>query len=79
MKTKEDQRFARCVGVAALVVAMLLGGCGDDRAPEKPKATGSHVWRGQTDMLFEAKEQAKDVDAQLRAQEAALERARRGD
>jgi len=34
--------------------------------PEKPKTTGSHVWRGQTDMLFEAREQAQDVNAQLR-------------
>jgi hypothetical protein len=66
--------------LALPVVAMaIVPGCGDDRAPEKPKTTGSHVWRGQTDMLFEAREQAQEVNAQLRAQEAALERARRGD
>jgi hypothetical protein len=63
----------------AVVAAILSVGCGDDSAPQKPKTTGSHVWRGQTDMLFEAREQAQDVNAQLRAQEAALERARRGD
>ena len=61
------------------VVAAVLAGCGDGRLPEKPKPTGSHVWRSQTDMLSEAREQAKDVNAQLRAQEAALERARRGE
>jgi hypothetical protein len=61
------------------VAAVFFGGCGDERVPEKPKTTGSHVWRGQTDMLFEAREQAQDVNAQLRAQESALERARRGD
>jgi hypothetical protein len=69
--------------VFALLIASALGallaGCGDDRAPEKPKTTGSHVWRGQTDMYFEARDVAKDVNAQLNAQEAALERARRGD
>jgi hypothetical protein len=79
MRTETIRESAWAITVSALVVATLLGGCGDDRAPEKPKTTGSHVWRSQTDMLFEAKEQAKDVDAQLRAQEAALERARRGD
>lgn len=62
-----------------LVAVAILPACGDDRAPEKPQTTGSHVWRGQTDMLFEAREQAQDVNAQLRAQEATLERARRGD
>ncbi len=79
MRTGAIPESARAIAVGALVVATLLGGCGEDRAPEKPETTGSHVWRSQTDMLFEAKEQAKDVDAQLRAQEAALERARRGD
>jgi hypothetical protein len=79
MRTGTIRESAWRNAVGGLVVAALLGGCGDDRAAEKPKPTGSHVWRGQTDMLFEAREQAKDVDAQLRAQEAALERARRGD
>ena len=68
-----------CRATCLAASCALLAGCGDDPAPEKPRATGSHVWRGQTDMLFEAKEQARDVDAQLRSQEAALERARRGD
>jgi len=62
-----------------LALATLLAGCGDDRPPERPKPTGSHVWRGQTDMLFEARDQAKDINAQLGAKEEALERARRGD
>ena len=62
-----------------LALATLQGGCGDDRPPERPKPTGSHVWRGQTDMLFEARDQAKDMNAQLGAKEEALERARRGD
>jgi hypothetical protein len=62
-----------------LVLSALLAACGDDPAAEKARTTGSHVWRGQTDMYFEARDVAKDVDAQLRAQEAALERARRGD
>jgi hypothetical protein len=65
--------------LTASALGALLTGCGDDRAPEKPKTTGSHVWRGQTDMYFEARDVAKDVNAQLNAQEAALERARRGD
>lgn len=73
----------RCrVAGAAIAVAfasVLTGGCGDDRPAEQPKTTGSHVWRGQTDMLFEAREQAQDINAQLRQQEAALERARRGE
>ena len=64
---------------AVLALATLLAGCGDDRPPERPKPTGSHVWRGQTDMLFEARDQAKDINAQLGAKEEALERARRGD
>jgi len=64
---------------AVLALATLLTGCGDDRPPERPKPTGSHVWRGQTDMLFEARDQAKDINAQLGAKEEALERARRGD
>ncbi len=63
----------------SFVLAAVAAACGDDRAPERPKATGSHVWRGQTDMLFEAREQAQEVNAQLRAQEEALERARRGE
>jgi hypothetical protein len=79
MRTETIRASAWAIAVGALVVATLLGGCGDDHAPEKSRTTGNHVWRSQTDMLFEAKEQAKDVDAQLRAQEAALERARRGD
>lgn len=79
MGTGKVRESAWRIAVGALVVTALLGGCSDDRAAEKPKPTGSHVWRSQTDMLFEAREQAKDVDAQLRAQEAALERARRGD
>lgn len=64
---------------AAVIAAALLAGCGDDRAPERPKTTGSHVWRAQTDMLFEAKDQAQEISTQARAQEAAIERARRGD
>ena len=62
-----------------LAVATLQGGCGDDRPPDPPKTTGSHVWRGQTDLLFEARDQAKDINAQLGAKEEALERARRGE
>lgn len=69
----------RALRGATLAVVVLLVGCGDDRAPEPPKSTGSHVWRGQTDMLFEAQDRAKDVNAQLDAREAALERARRGE
>ena len=80
MASRSDPVFrVRFLVAAAVAAAVLVGACGDDPAPEKPKTTGSHVWRGQTDMLFEAKEQARDVDAQLRSQEAALERARRGD
>lgn len=79
MGTGKIRQSAWRIAVGALIVAAPLAGCSDDRAAERPKATGSHVWRGQTDMLFEAREQAKEVDAQLRAQEAALERARRGD
>jgi hypothetical protein len=67
------------LAAAAAVVAVVVSGCGDDQPPERPKTTGSHVWRSQTDMLFEAREQAQEVDAQLRAQEAAIERARRGE
>jgi len=62
-----------------LALVTLQTGCSDDRAPERPKSTGSHVWRGQTDMLFEAQDRAKDINAQLDAKEAALERARRGE
>jgi ABC-type uncharacterized transport system auxiliary subunit len=76
LTTTPPRRLLVALSVVALAT---LAGCGDDRAPEKAKPTGSHVWRGQTDMLFEAREQAKDVNAQLRVQEAALERARRGD
>jgi hypothetical protein len=79
MRVEKSREPALPMAVISFVVASLLAGCGDDRAPEKPKPTGSHVWRSQTDMLFEAKEQAKDVNAQLQAQEAALERARRGE
>ena len=80
MASRSDPEFrVRFLAAAAVAAAVLVGACSDDRAPERPKTTGSHVWRGQTDMLFEAKEQARDVDAQLRSQEAALERARRGD
>ena len=64
---------------AVLALTTLQAGCGDDRPPERPKPTGSHVWRGQTDMLFEARDQAKDINAQLGAKEEALERARRGE
>jgi hypothetical protein len=64
---------------AVLALAALQAGCSDDRPPERPKTTGNHVWRGQTDMLFEAREQAKDINAQLEAKEEALERARRGE
>lgn len=71
-------RVVRTAG-AAILAGLLLGACGDDRAPEKPEATGSHVWRGQTDLYFEAREQARDVDASLRAKESALDRARRGE
>lgn len=78
MPVPTQQRL--CVRFAAVALAVgLVGACGEDRAPERPETTGSHVWRGQTDMLFEARQQAQDVNAQLRAQEAALERARRGD
>lgn len=71
---------SRAVTVAAVgVLLTLLGACSDDRAPEPPKTTGSHVWRGQTDMLLEAQDRAKDINAQLGAKEAALERARRGE
>lgn len=69
----------RCRSALGLALGALLAACGDDPAAEKARTTGSHVWRGQTDMYFEARDVAKDVDAQLRAQEAALERARRGD
>jgi hypothetical protein len=67
------------MAAAALVAMGVAGGCTDDRPPERPKTTGSHVWRGQTDLLFEAKDQARDIDAQAGAKEAAIERARRGD
>jgi hypothetical protein len=56
-----------------------LVACGEGGAPEKPKATGNHVWRGQTDAYYQAKDVAKGASAQLEAQEAAIERARRGD
>jgi len=65
--------------IATAVVLATLAGCGDDRQDERPKTTGSHVWRGQTDLLFEARDQAKDINAQAGAKEAAIERARRGD
>ena len=65
--------------VLAAMVLALLSGCSDDRTAERPKTTGSHVWRGQTDMLFEAQDRAKDINTQLGVQEAAIERARRGD
>lgn len=79
MRMPTTTGFRRVLVAMPLVAVAILPACGDDRAPEKPQTTGSHVWRGQTDMLFEAREQAQDVNAQLRAQEATLERARRGD
>lgn len=67
-----------CRATCLAASCALLAGCGDDPAPEKPRAPGSHVWRGQTDMYFEAKDVAKGVNAQIEAKEAAIDRARRG-
>ena len=78
MATAFFVRLAAPVGTF-VVLAVLLAGCSDERAPERPKTTGNHVWRGQTDMLFEAQDRANDINAQLDAREAALERARRGE
>ncbi len=63
----------------AASLGAMLAGCSDEPAAEKAKTTSSHVWRGQTDMYLEARDVAKDANAQLNAQGAALERARRGD
>lgn len=65
--------------LGVVVICALLVACGEGGAPEKPKATGNHVWRGQTDAYYQAKDVAKGASAQLEAQEAAIERARRGD
>ena len=79
MSSRTAAKSAALPVTMSFVLAAVVAACGDDRAPETPRATGSHVWRGQTDMLFEAREQAQEVNAQLRAQEEALERARRGE
>jgi len=65
--------------VAAGMTLSVAVGCSDEPPPERPKPSGSPVWRGQTDLLFEAKDRAKDINAQLESREAAMERARRGE
>lgn len=75
---RQTSHWFRAILVTAALGAVLAG-CGDDRAAEKPKPAGGHVWRGQTDMYFEARDVAKDVNAQASSREAAVERARKGE
>lgn len=75
-------RCLRLAVVSAVCVfqSLLLTGCGDDKPPaQQEERRGGHVWKGMTDTIPTARDVARDANSAQSAQEAAVERARRGD
>lgn len=67
------------VVIAIAVVAGVVTGCGDETPRAQEERRGGHVWKGMTDTIPTARDVARDVNSAQGAQEAAIERARRGD
>jgi hypothetical protein len=74
-------KWVRLVAGAAVCVAHALGlsGCGDEEPRAQEERRGGHVWKGMTDTIPTARDVARDANSAQGAQEAAIERARRGD
>jgi hypothetical protein len=70
---------AGLVGIAAAVLAGAVVGCGDEKPRAQEERRGEHVWKGMTDTIPTARDVARDANSAQGAQEAAIERARRGD
>jgi hypothetical protein len=67
------------VSAVCVFQSLALTGCGDDKPPARQEGRGGHVWKGMTDTIPTARDAARDVNSAQGAQEAAIERARRGD
>jgi hypothetical protein len=67
------------VVIAIAVVAGVVTGCGDEKPRAQEERRGGHVWKGMTDTIPTARDVARDANSAQGAQEAAIERARRGD
>ena len=67
------------VSAVCLIQPLALTGCGDDEPRAQEERRGGHVWKGTTDTIPTARDVARDVNSAQGAQEAAIERARRGD
>lgn len=53
-----------------LLCPLLLTACSDEPATERPKGESDHIWKGQTDMLNEAKRVGQEVnELQLQKEE----------
>jgi hypothetical protein len=67
------------VVIATVLVTGVVTGCGDEKPRAQEERRGGHVWKGMTDTIPTARDVARDANSAQGAQEAAIERARRGD